>query len=262
MTVLVKIHKDLKLEYAEILLNRPEKLNAFSRQMLGELESALKQLTDQAQQLHIHALIISSSQPKAFCVGADLSERIAMSQDEVSAVLAQQRRIMDLVERIPVPSVALLEGPAFGGGLELALAADLRMAAERVQLGLTETRLAIIPGAGGTQRLKRLVGTSRAKDLIYAATKISSERAFELGLVNRVSGEPRAELALWLKEVFEAGPLALRAAKAAIDGPQGGTPPSDLDWERQCYQSVLESQDRLEGLRAFVEKRPPSYKGN
>ena len=170
---------------------------------------------------------------------------------------------MDDVEQMPQPTVAVMNGFAFGGGTELALACDLRVAAEDAVLGLTETSLAIIPGAGGTQRLPRLVGKSRAKDLILTARRLDAVEAASMGLVNRTA--PKEELTTLALEVAECisnnGPVAVRAAKEAID--RGCDLPLEqgLEVEAECYARTLTTSDRVEALSAFTEKRKPEYRG-
>ncbi|BGP18941.1 hypothetical protein JCM10213v2_007021 [Rhodosporidiobolus nylandii] len=188
-----------------------------------------------------------------------------MSELDVARFLYKLRRLLSELEDLPMPTIAAIDGPALGGGLELALAADLRVAGSTVtKIGLPETRLAIIPGAGGTQRLSRLIGASRAKDLIFGAKVLGAQQAFEAGIVNYVS-EPRdtaSECAEKVAgEMLQAGPLALRAAKLAINvGLESGFE-AGLDAERLAYQTILKTEDRIEGLRAFAEKRKPVYRG-
>jgi enoyl-CoA hydratase/carnithine racemase len=173
------------------------------------------------------------------------------------------RAVMDDVEALPQPTIGLVNGFAFGGGTELLLACDLRIAAPHAQLGLTETSLAIIPGAGGTQRLPRLIGKARAKELILTARKIDAAEAERIGLVNRVApaGKLR-EVGLEVARAIAAnGPIAVRAAKRAID--QGSELPlaQGLEVEGRCYELVLPTRDRVEALTAFAEKRAPNYVG-
>lgn len=244
-----------------LVLNRPDKLNAFSKQMMADFMSCLDELRENIAQNRLRMLILSSSTPKAFCVGADLTERLQMSKEEVSLVLDQQNEIMNGVAALVVPTVAVLEGAAFGGGLELALAADIRIAAPDAQLGLSETRLGIIPGAGGTQRLSRLLGASRAKELIFRGARLSGLEAEKISLVNKCDAKPRVLAEQWAQEILDAAPLAIRAAKRAIEeGAELGLNEA-LRWERQCYEITLESQDRVEGLKAFSEKRKPRFEG-
>lgn len=244
-----------------LTLNRPDKLNALSLAMLTELETRLLEAQRLADVGDLRVLILNSSSPKAFCVGADLDERLKMNEEQVVTTLDQQLRIMNGLAALAIPTLAVIEGLAFGGGLELALAADLRIACATAQLALSETRLAIIPGAGGTQRLTRLVGSARAKELIFMAKRLSGHECENIGLVNKTDAAPLAIAQSWAREILKAGPLAIRAAKRAIDGGIHLEMSEALLWERSCYESTLKSADRLEGLRSFHEKRTPVYKG-
>ena len=186
-----------------------------------------------------------------------------MSQIDAGTFVEGLRNAFTELANLPMPVIAVLEGAAFGGGLELALAADLRVAGAEARMGLVETSLAIIPGAGGTQRLSRLVGVSRAKELIFTARRISSGVAGSLGLVNQVVAAGMAlETALGLaREILLNGPVALRMAKQAIDRGIDMDLDSGLAIEQACYAQVIPTQDRLEGLAAFREKRKPQFKG-
>lgn len=159
--------------------------------------------------------------------------------------------------------IAALNGAALGGGLELALACDLRVAVEGAALGLVEARLGIIPGAGGTQRLARIVGVGRAKELILTGRRCDARVAREIGLVSEVvaAGELVGAVSRLVDEIAACGPLAVAQAKAAIDGGIALTLAGGLALERRCYEVVLGSADRDEGLRAFAEKRAPSFRG-
>jgi enoyl-CoA hydratase/carnithine racemase len=182
---------------------------------------------------------------------------------EVRDFLGGLRRTLRAIEKSDCVFVAALNGAAFGGGTELALACDLRVASPAAELGLTEVRLGIIPGGGGTQRLARLIGPGRAKDLILTGRRLNAAEAFSIGLVNRLAPEGRLlDTAFTLAEALaENAPIAVATAKHAID--EGMALPLDdaLALELQKYEAVLETEDRLEGLRAFAEKRPPRYRG-
>lgn len=186
-----------------------------------------------------------------------------MAPAETSAFVHGLRCAFTEVEDLPMPVIAVLEGAAFGGGLELAMGADLRVAGADAKMGLVETALAIIPGAGGTQRLPRLIGTSRAKELIFTARRIGSVEAEHLGLVDRVAPVGTAlEVALGLaREILPNGPVALRMAKLAVNRGLELDRDSGLAFEQACYAQVIPTQDRLEGLAAFREKRKPIYRG-
>jgi methylglutaconyl-CoA hydratase len=241
-------------------LNRPEAKNALGR---GLLEAFRRALEDLAADPAVRVLVIHSRVPGIFCAGADLKERSTMSPFEAATFVEDIRSAFSELDRMPMPTLAVLEGGAFGGGLELALAADLRVAGSGAMMGLVETSLAIIPGAGGTQRLPRLIGLSRAKELIFTARRIPAEEAGRLGLVDRVVPVGQAlEAALALaREILPNGPVALRQAKLAVNQGLELDLASGLDLERACYAQVLPTQDRLEGLTAFREKRKPRYRG-
>jgi enoyl-CoA hydratase/carnithine racemase len=178
-------------------------------------------------------------------------------------VLDELNALMNQVAAFPRAVIAAINGAAFGGGLELALAADLRLAADGAQLGLTEVRLGIIPGAGGTQRLSRLCGVAVAKELILTGRRIDAAAALRLGLVGQVvpAADLPAAAAALAAEVARGGPLAVAQAKRAIDEGSGRPLADGLAIERAAYEVVLASEDRNEGLAAFAGKRPPSWRG-
>lgn len=241
-------------------LDRPGARNALGRQLLGELEEAFAAL---AADPAIRVVVLHSLVEGVFCAGADLKERAGMTPEEAEAFVKRLRAAFTALERLPMPVIAALEGAALGGGLELALACDLRVAGAAAKLGLPETSLAIIPGAGGTQRLPRLIGRSRAKELIFTARRLSSAEALACGVVDR-SVEAGSALAAALdlaREILPNGPVALRAAKEAIDAGLDRDREGGLAVEEACYARVLPTEDRLEGLAAFREKRKPVYRG-
>ncbi len=243
-----------------LTIERPEVMNCLSFPTLRRLRTLCETLRED---LSIRVVLITGSGEKSFCAGADLKERKTMPAERVPEFVKNIRRTMDDIESLPQPTIGVVNGFAFGGGMELLLACDLRVAAPHAQFGLTETTLAIIPGAGGTQRLPRLVGRSRAKDLILTGRKIDCVEAERIGLVNRIA--PAGKLHDAARELAQSiaanGPVAVRAAKAAID--QGSELPikPGLEVEARCYERVLPTQDRLEALAAFAEKRKARYLG-
>jgi len=239
---------------------RPEVMNCLSFPTLKRFRTLCAELRED---LSIRCILITGAGEKAFCAGADLKERKTMPDARVPQFVRNIRALMDDVEALPQPTVAVINGFAFGGGTELALACDLRVAASHATLGLTETSLAIIPGAGGTQRLPRLIGKSRAKDLILTARKLDAAEAAAIGLVNRVAppGGLRAAAEELAAAIAANGPVAVRAAKAAIDGGMELPQAEGLLHEARCYERVLGTRDRLEALAAFAEKRAPRYAG-
>ena len=243
-----------------LMLNRPEAANALSRALVTALRAELATLAELSD---LSAVVIAGAGDKAFCAGADLKERLGMTLDETRAFLDELGALVQAIEDFPRPVIAALSGAAFGGGLEIALACDLRLADESASMALSEVRLGIIPGAGGTQRLSRLCGIAVAKELILTGRRIDAATALKLGLVSQVVAKQdlRAAALSLCSELTAAGPLALAAAKRAVDAGFGKPIREALAVERACYERVLVSQDRNEGLRAFAEKRPPRYQG-
>ncbi|MCP8970352.1 enoyl-CoA hydratase [Ectobacillus ponti] len=259
------VQQSIQLDYitphiAKLTLNRPGQANALSLALLEELQAALQDIRANRD---VRVVILTGAGEKAFCAGADLKERAGMTEEQVRQAVAVIRSTINLVENLPQPVIAAINGVALGGGTELSLACDFRIAAEAATLGLTETSLAIIPGAGGTQRLPRLIGLGRAKELIFTARRVTAAEAEQYGLVEYVV--PAAELeskATALAERIAAnGPVAVRLAKQAIAKGMETDLQTGLELEWQAYEGVIGTSDRLEGLQAFKEKRKPVYKG-
>lgn len=245
-----------------LTLNRPEALNAFSRKLLDAFAQAVEEANFDPES-RVVIVTGASGEKASFSTGADLKERATMSEDEVRRFIFKIRNTFTALENLRKPVIAAINGFAFGGGLELALACDIRIAAAGVQMGLTETSLAIIPGAGGTQRLPRIVGIAKAKELIYTARRISAEEALTIGLVNQVVPADRLmEAARGLAlTICENGPIAIQQAKFALS--KGFDAPLEvgLNIESNAYWLCIPTEDRQEGLRAFREKRKPRYQG-
>uniref|UniRef100_A0A7C8ZQN8 Methylglutaconyl-CoA hydratase n=1 Tax=Opuntia streptacantha TaxID=393608 RepID=A0A7C8ZQN8_OPUST len=244
----------------ELNLERPSAKNAIGKDMLRGLQHSFENLS---RDLFAKVMMINSSVPKVFCAGADLKERRAMSLSEAQSFVNTLRSTFTILEELNIPTIAVIEGAALGGGLEMALSCDLRICGEDAVMGLPETGLAIIPGAGGTQRLARLVGKSRAKELIFTGRKVSGADALSMGLVNHCvpAGLAYAKALGIAREINEKGPVAVRMAKRAIDGGLDMDLASGLRLEEECYEQILNTKDRLEGLAAFAEKRKPIYTG-
>ncbi|MFS0782107.1 enoyl-CoA hydratase [Bacillus sp. 1P06AnD] len=243
-----------------LTLNRPSSANALNTLLLQTLSETLDRLRHEPD---VRAVILTSAGNRIFCAGADLKERKGMDQNTVSKTVALIGETVQRVEAIPFPVIAAMNGSAFGGGLELALACDMRIASEQGQYGLTETSLAIIPGAGGTQRLPRIIGTARAKELIFTARRLGALEGYSIGLFNKtVPVEAVFEEAYRLAEMIAAnGPIAIQQAKKAIDTGLQADLQSGLKIENICYSATIPTSDRVEGLAAFAEKRKPNYKG-
>jgi enoyl-CoA hydratase/carnithine racemase len=252
--ITVSLKDDLK----EIIIDRKEKSNAISRKILNELHEAII-----GPMVGVRCLLITGAGEKVFCAGADLEERKDMSKSEIIAFLDKFRATLASLESISVPTIASLNGSAFGGGLELALACDIRLAQDESLLGLTETKLGIIPGAGGTQRLSRLIGLSKAKDLIFRGAKINSREALELGIVNKVFKKESylEEVKKYTDQILTSAPLSVQFSKRALVNGYLVDLEEGLDIERQEYLKTLDTKDRLEALEAFREKRSPFFQG-
>ncbi|CAJ1001956.1 enoyl-CoA hydratase/carnithine racemase [Brevibacillus aydinogluensis] len=243
-----------------LTLNRPEVYNCLNLETLFTLRRLIAEIDADRE---IRAVVVTGAGEKAFCSGADLKERRTMTELQVQLYIRTIRDTFSELERLPKPVIAAINGVALGGGTELALACDLRVMSETAQMGLTETSLGIIPGAGGTQRLPRLIGKGKAKELIFTARRVNAEEALAIGLVNRTV--PRDQVmtsALQLAEEIAANaPLALAQAKFAIDYGMEADLATGLAIESSAYQVLIPTRDRLEGLEAFREKRKPVYRG-
>jgi enoyl-CoA hydratase/carnithine racemase len=186
-----------------------------------------------------------------------------MTQGEVWEFLDQFRESLGILESLPIPVIAGINGSAYGGGLEIALACDFRLVSSGAELGLTEARLGIIPGAGGTQRLPRIIGLARAKEMIYFGLKISATRAYEWNLVHRVIDANRftEEVLQFAREIEKSAPISIAGVKQSINQGFSLALEEGLDLERNQYKRTIDSQDRVEALRAFQEKREPKFRG-
>lgn len=244
-------------------LDRPDRMNALGATMKVDLDHVFFNLA--RNNASVHAVLITGQGERAFCAGADIKEK---AEEAVTATdyIFTQRATHELflrIEEFEKPTIAALNGVALGGGLELALCCDLRIAADHACLGLPEIKLGVIPGAGGTQRLPRLIGESRAKEMIYTAKLISAHEALQIGLVNEVASAvdlmPKAKALA--QHIASMPPLAVRLAKRAIHSGIQTDMASGLEIERYAAGLLLQTEDRVEGMRAFNEKRKPQFKG-
>lgn len=256
------LKKTFKDNILQLTFNNIEKNNSLSANFLQELEANINDI----QNCHdTRVVIFNSSHPKIFCAGADLKERLDMSENDIRLFVSRLRNTFHLVSKIKIPTIACINGFALGGGLEFALSCDIRLATKRSTLGLTETSLAIIPGAGGTQNLSRIVGIAKAKEMIYTSMKLTGEEALRINLINHLL-ENEEELTLKANEISKKiilnGPISIKAAKEAIDEGYNLKKEEALRVEERCYEKVLYSKDRIEGLKSFNEKRKPEYKGH
>jgi enoyl-CoA hydratase/carnithine racemase len=243
-----------------LTLNRPEVMNSFNFALLHALEAEINALRFDPG---VRVVIITGAGDRAFCSGADLKERATLSPAQVKEYIFTIRNLFTVIEQLNKPVIAAVNGVALGGGTELALASDIRIASETASMGLTETRLAIIPGAGGTQRLPRLVGKGKAKELIFTGKRVGAAEALSIGLVNQVCA-PDALISTCLQmaaNICETGPVAIEQAKYAINHGMETDLATGLAIESNAYWVCIPTEDRLEGLTAFREKRKPVYKG-
>ncbi|HYI23373.1 MAG TPA: enoyl-CoA hydratase-related protein [Candidatus Limnocylindrales bacterium] len=248
-------------QVAQLTLNNPP-LNLVSEALLVELEVALEQL-EAAQPGDVRAVVVTGSGDRAFSAGSDVKgfegHRGSAGRPHFTREEAVFKRLADL----PMPTIAAIEGNALGGGLELALACDIRVASERASLGLPEVRLAVTPGAGGTQRLPRVVGVGVAKEMALTGRILDAQEAKEIGLVSRVVPAGQAVNAAHeiCAEIALRGPLAVREVKRLIDRSADVDIDAGIAAEIDASERVFNTEDMLEGARAFFEKRPPSYRG-
>jgi enoyl-CoA hydratase len=243
-----------------ITLNRPDKLNALNRATLTELHTAFEAAgADEA----IRAVVLTGAGPKAFVAGADIAEMNGLSPVQARDFSRHGQRLMTRIEQLGKPVLAMVNGFALGGGLELAMACHLRIAADSAKLGQPEVNLGLIPGFGGTQRLLRLVGRGAALELCLLGTPIDAARAAQIGLVTRVvpADQLEAEADKWAEQLAAAAPQALRGVLDAVL--LGGEAPAEtgLDYETQAFALAFSTEDMKEGTGAFLARRKPQFTG-
>jgi len=245
---------------AIITLNRPESMNAFNYEMLRELGQVAESIRINPD---IRVVIFTGAGDKAFSVGADLKERKNLTEQQVKRNIYKIGEVFSTIENLPQPTIAMLNGYAFGGGMELALSCDFRIGTDDLVLGLTETSLAIIPGAGGTQRLPRLIGEAKAMELILTARRLRADEALTYGVLTKVVSRENLleETGKFADMMLANGPIALQQAKFAIKHGMNADLQTGLNIERKAYEITIPTEDRVEALIAFGEKRKPIFKG-
>ncbi|XP_024075454.1 enoyl-CoA hydratase domain-containing protein 2, mitochondrial-like isoform X2 [Terrapene carolina triunguis] len=245
-------------------MNRAHARNSLGRVLVNELFRVLESLRCDER---IRVVVFKSEVKGVFCAGADLKERAQMNDTEVGHFVHRLRSLMDEIAALPMPTIAAIEGYALGGGLELALACDLRIAASSAKMGLIETTRGLLPGAGGTQRLPRCIGIGLAKELIFTGRQINGQEALSIGLVNHTvpqndEGDAAYQRALTLaKEILPQAPIAVKMGKLAINRGIEVDIASGMAIEGMCYAQNIPTRDRQEGMAAFREKRPPQFIG-
>ncbi|MER2090492.1 MAG: enoyl-CoA hydratase-related protein [Sporosarcina sp.] len=245
---------------AYVTLNRPGAMNAFNYDMLVELGQITESIRINPD---IRVVIFTGSGDRAFSVGADLKERKTLTDLQVKRNIYKIGEVFTAIENLPQPTIAMMNGFAFGGGMELALSCDFRIAADTALMGLTETGLAIIPGAGGTQRLPRLIGEAKALELILTARRLSAGEALGYGVLTKIAAPENLvqETADFADTILANGPIALQQAKFAIKHGMNVDLQTGLAIERKAYEITIPTEDRIEALNAFAEKRKPAFKG-
>jgi enoyl-CoA hydratase/carnithine racemase len=243
-----------------LTLNRPDIMNSLNFSLLHALRDRIKAVRFRND---VRVVIITGSGERAFCAGADLKERATLQPEQVKEFIFTIRNLFTSIEQLNKPVIAAVNGIALGGGTELALASDIRIASNTASMGLTETRLAIIPGAGGTQRLPRLVGKGKAKELIFTGQRLDAQEALKIGLVNKICDQKDLwdECKKMADMICETGPIAIEQAKYAINYGMETDIQTGLAIESNAYWVCIPTEDRLEGLAAFKEKRKPVYRG-
>lgn len=254
-TILVEVEDGIGI----ITLNRPEVLNALNSQVFKELGEAVATLNENPE---VRVLIITGGE-KIFAAGADIKQMANSTAVDIATRGRPSMKTFNTIENLPKPVIAAIGGYALGGGCELALTADVRIAAENAQIGLPEIKLGILPGGGGTQRLPRLVGAGKAKELIFSGDFISAQEALEIGLVNKVvpTEELMNEAKKMAKKFASKGAVALALAKSCINEGLKMDLESGLQYEHKCFSILFATEDQKEGMQAFIEKRKPNFQG-
>ncbi|MDG5788848.1 enoyl-CoA hydratase-related protein [Evansella sp. AB-P1] len=244
---------------AVVTINRPP-VNPLNSQVFKEI---LTMMEDLEQNKDVLAIIITGSGNKAFVAGADINEMKDLDQVGIMNMNETSRAAFSKIENLAKPVIAALNGLALGGGLELALACDLRICSEKAKLGFPEVGLGIIPGGGGTQRLQKFVGQGKAKELLYFGEMIDAKTALDLQLVNTVVAPENVmgTATEWAEKLAKKPPVALRMAKQAVTAGANVDMESGLILEAMCFGNAFATEDRQEGIQAFVEKRAPVYSG-
>lgn len=246
--------------FAIVRLNRPDKFNALSREMILALSDVFKTIESERE---LRAVILTSTSEQAFCAGMDITELAELDEERARQISERGQSLCNQIENCPVPVIAAISGIAAGGGCELALACHLRIASPTARFSLPETKLGVIPGYGGTQRLAREIGDGRALEMMLTGRTLDAEEAFRFGLINRIApaGELLAQAESLAREISELAPLAIRACLEAVI--QGNELPlaEGLALEAKLFAGLFATADMREGTRAFLEKQSPVFKG-
>ncbi|WP_034262983.1 enoyl-CoA hydratase-related protein [Bacillus sp. J33] len=265
--MLVQTYETIKLESPDqqegivlLTLNRPDSMNALNTKMALELIEVLEELKYDE---NVRVLIITGAGSKSFCVGADLKERNGMSQKDWKKQHDYFEQVTERFREFPYPVIGAVNGYALGGGMEIALSCDIRTAAPHAGMGLPESKLGLIPGIGGTQLLPRIIPVGLAKEMLFTGKRIGAEEGKQLGIINHIfSAETLMKETIKLAETIASNaPLSLKALKKAVNKGTETDLKTGLVLELEAYYKCANSEDRLEGIYAFNEKRPPQWKG-
>ncbi len=245
--------------FAIVTLNRPP-ANAISAQLVHELEAAVAELEADAG---VRAVVLTGAGDRIFCGGADLTSAFSGPSDDLDAFLRRGNATLRRIEAGPKPYIAAIQGHATGGGCEIAMACHLRVMKETARIGQTESNLGIIPGFGGTQRMPRLIGRTKALEYLILGTQIPASDALALGLVNRLAkeGETLDEAKALARTIAQRAPVATRLILQCVDRGLNGTIDQGIDGEVRAFLEVLKTEDAAEGIQAFFAKRPGEFKG-
>lgn len=251
---------EVKNHIGYVTINRPDVLNCFNFDTLNELGELAEEIHTNKD---VRVVIFTGAGEKAFSAGADLKERRTLTEQQVRRNVNKIRDVFNRIAQLPQPTIAAVNGHSFGGGFELMLACDFRISVREAKMGLTELSWAIIPGAGGTQRLPRLIGEAKAKELILTARKLTADQAYEYGILTRVVERENlmTEAEGLASDMMANGPIALQQAKYAINYGMSVDLQTALAIESKAYEITIPTKDRIEALDAFNEKRKPDFKG-
>jgi enoyl-CoA hydratase len=242
-----------------VSINRPKQLNALNNEVYQQLYRLFQSIENDPE---TRVVIITGSGDKAFAAGTDISSMVSLSSREAAQFVRELRKTCGLICSLRKPVIAAINGYALGGGLELALCADLRIASDQARFGQPEINLGIIPGSGGTQRLARLIGVARAKQMIYYGEMIDAVAALDWGLINAVvpANILREEAMTWAKRLLAKSDVSLGLAKTSIDSGIETDINTGLEIEHECFAQCFAAEDQREGMQAFLEKRKPQFK--
>jgi len=253
--VLVKKEGDIAI----VTINRPKAYNALNTELVTALGKAFRELANDDT---VRCVILTGAGDKSFVAGADIKEMVEMTPVQARAFMKKGHRTMNKIQYLEKPVIAAINGFCLGGGLEVAMACDIRYAADTAKLGLPEVGLGIHPGFGGTQRLARLIGQGKASEMVFSADQIDANEAYRIGLVQKVvpAANLMEQVMALAKKIASKGPIAVRLAKAALNAGLSSDFKTGLNYEVETVTQTFATEDLREGMKAFIEKRKPEFK--